>query len=288
MKNAKKLFKIALVQMKMSAEPQKNLANALKKICLAAKRGAKIVCLPELFTTFYFPQSAKNQKYFVAAEKIPGPTTKALASAAKQNKVVLIGGSIFEKSGRKFYNTSVVFGPNGKLLGKYRKTHIPHDPSFYEQNYFSCGDLGYKVFSTPFGKIAPLICYDQWFPEAARALALKGAEIIFYPTAIGTLKNVQQVEGNWYDAWQTVQRGHAIANNVFVAAVNRVGKEGKMNFFGGSFVSGPFGKILAKASHSREEILIAKINLSECSQVKKGWRFFKNRRPDTYKALLHK
>ncbi len=279
-------FKIGLVQMSMSESKQENLDKAVRMIAEAAKKGASVVCLPELFNFPYFPQ---DEKFDVTGilETIPGPTTTTLSKAAKDNKVVLIGGSIYEKDEKsgKFYNTTPVFDETSKLLGKYRKIHIPHDPNFYEQNYFEPGNLGFQVFKTRNGKLGTLICYDQWFPEAARATVLVGAEILFYPTAIGTVKGVEQSEGNWQEAWENVQRGHAIANATIVCTVNRVGTEGKMNFWGGSFVINQFGKTLVRGSN-KEEILITEIDLDLGKQVKEGWRFFYNRRPETYGKLV--
>lgn len=274
---------LGLVQMSMSDEYDSNLEKALRNIEKAADNGAQVVCLPELFTTPYFPQEEKTNAVDYS-EQIPGKTTKSLSQAAKDGKIVLIGGSIFEKEGSKFYNTATVFDETGKLLGKYRKVHIPHDPSFYEQNYFSPGDA-YRVFQTKYGKIAALICYDQWYPEAARTITLMGADIVLYPTAIGFVDGVEQKEGSWQDAWETVQKGHAIANGIAVAAVNRVGKEKSMRFWGGSFVSSQFGSLLAKGSN-KEEVILAKIDLGLGKKVKEGWRFLYNRRPETYGKLI--
>ncbi len=282
------IVKIGLVQMKMSASADANLQKALSMIAKAASKGAQIVCLPELFTAPYFAQSPKAKKEAETyAETIPGSTTDSLSSAAKENRVILIGGSIYEKDAKtgKLYNTSCIFGENGKMLGKYRKVHIPHDECFFEQDYFEKGDLGFKTFGTKLGKIAPLICYDQWFPEAARSVALSGADIIFYPTAIATVRGVEQAEGNWQQAWENVMRGHAIANGVIVAAVNRCGSEGKMDFWGGSFICDAFGKTLARAG-SKEEVVIAKVALEHSKMVREGWRFFHNRRPGEYGKLV--
>ncbi len=272
----------------MGKGTQENLQHALSLIGKAAKKGAQIVCLPELFTTPYFAQHKKEKKHAKAfAEPIPGPTARALSKAAREYGIVLIGGSIYERANGKLYNTSPVFAPSGKLQGKYRKIHIPHDENFFEQDYFAPGNLGFQSFSTPFGKISPLICYDQWFPEAARSVALMGAQMVFYPTAIGTVKGISQAEGNWQVAWENVMRGHAIANGCIVAAVNRCGKEGKMSFWGGSFVCDAFGKTLARAG-SKEEVLIVKVDLQHGKDVREGWRFFHNRRPEQYKKITDK
>lgn len=277
--------KVALIQMGMVSDHKKNLGKALEMIGEAAKKGANIVCLPELFSGLYFCQKEHDDGAFNEAETIPGPTTQVLSEVAKKNGIVLVGGSIFEKASEKFYNTAMVFGPDGKLLGTYRKTHIPHDPDFFEQNYFSAGDTGIKVFETPFGKICVLICYDQWFPEAARIATLHGAELIVYPTAIGTGDDISPVDPNipedWEEMWRSAQVGHAAVNNVYVAALNRVGTEGKMHFWGGSFIANPGGKILAKADDS-EQILIADCDFSYVKKMQDSWRFLKERRPDMY------
>ncbi len=281
---------IALIQMKMDADPTKNREKAIARIKEAAKKGANIVALPEIFTSPYFPQDEKADagKY---AETIPGPTSDALARAARENKVVVVGGSIFEKDVKggkaRYFNTTAVFDETGKLLGTYRKLHIPHDPQFYEQNYFEAGDLGFKVFETRYGKLGTLICYDQWFPEAARTLALMDADIIFYPTAIGFVDGVEQTEGKWQDAWTTIQRGHAIANNVIVAAINRVGREKAMEFWGGSFVCSQFGTVLGLGK-DKEEIVIATVDLDLKKNVREGWRFFYGRRPELYGKIVEK
>jgi len=274
---------LALVQMAMQEEPSENLSLAVSLIQKAAKQGAQIVCLPELFMSPYFCILEKSPKDF--SESVPGNTGKVLSQVAKENKIVLVAGSVYEAAGEKKFNTAMIFERDGSLLGTYRKMHIPHDPGFYEQIYFAPGDLGYKVFSTSLGKIAVLICYDQWFPEAARLVALQGAEIIFYPTAIGTLEGNLQPEGSWQEAWENVQRGHAIANALVVAGVNRVGKEGQTTFWGGSFVSDAFGKTLIRAN-DKEGVFITSVDLEHGKQIKEGWRFFYNRRPGTYKDLI--
>jgi len=268
---------IGLVQMSMSEIQPDNVSKAVSMVEQAAGMGASIVCLPELFASRYFPQERKAQ---VAAEPIPGPTTKALSAAARKSRVTLVGGSIYEKSGGKRYNTSVVFSENGRLLGKYRKVQIPEDESFYEKDYFD-GGKDYKVFKTSPAKLGVLICFDQWYPEPARVNKLMGAEVVFYPTAIGRVDGIEEAEGSWQDAWETVQRGHAISNSVVVAAVNRVGREGRMTFWGGSFVCDQFGKILAKAD-DREQVLVATCDLGLGRQVEQGWGFMRNRRPSTY------
>lgn len=278
---------IGLVQMRMSDNPRENLEKVLTQISRASKKGARIVCLPELFMTPYFPSVRAGSKKLPDSylETIPGFATNSLSLVAKENGIVLVAGSLYERKRNKVFNTSAVFGPNGRMLGIYRKMHVPQDEYFFEKDYFLPGDLGFKVFKTGFGKISPLICFDQWFPEAARVVSLAGAQIIFYPTAIGTVKGVSQVEGKWHDAWENVMRGHAIANSVVVAAVNRCGREGKTNFWGGSFVCDAFGKTLARLGNN-EEVLVTEIDLKHGQNIRDGWRFFKNRRTDAYSPLL--
>ncbi|MBP9838213.1 MAG: acyltransferase [Proteobacteria bacterium] len=273
---------LGLIQMSMSASAKENREKAGRMISEAAKKGAEIVCLPELFTSPYF--CVNENPSFEYAEKFDAETNSFLREVAAKENVFLVGGSIHEESAGKYYNTSAVIDNHGKVLGSYRKTHIPHDPCFYEQNYFLPGDTGFKVFQTAKAKISVLICYDQWFPEAARACALAGADIIFYPTAISTVDGVVEEEGNWQEAWENVQRGHAIANNVIVAGVNRVGKEGSSNFWGGSFVCDAFGKTLISGG-KEEAVLIQKVDLEHSRKVREGWRFFYNRRPNVYQDI---
>ena len=261
------------------------MKKTLEKIKEAAAKGAQIVCLQELYKTKYFPQKEK-QDVSNLAETIPGESTKAFSALAKEEKIVIIA-PLFEKAPNgKYYNSAAVIDANGKISGCYRKMHIPQDPFFYEKNYFEEGDQGYQVHKTKYAKVGVLICYDQWFSEAARINALKGAEIIFYPTAIGYIKGHNSSDGDWHDAWKTVQRAHAISNGVHVAAVNRVGEEGQLKFWGGSFVCDSFGKVLGEASYTKEEVLVVKVDLSKNNQIQEGWGFLKNRRPDTYKSLI--
>ncbi|MEM3448790.1 MAG: carbon-nitrogen hydrolase [Nitrososphaerota archaeon] len=276
---------IGLIQMSMSERVSDNLRKAVSMIREAAERGANIICLPELFLTRYFPQidSGKPPHW----ERIPGEVTRTLSEVARKSEVILISGSICEYVDKRFYNTSLIFDSNGRLLGKYRKMHLPQDECFYEKNYFSPGNLGYRVFKTRIGNIGVSICYDQWFPEVARINALMGADIIFYPSAIGTVDGIEQDEGDWKEAWINVQRGHAIANATIVAAVNRTGKEGRINFWGSSFICDAFGKILAMAKED-EEILLAEVDFEHNRKVRTGWGFLENRRPSTYKRLLKK
>jgi predicted amidohydrolase len=267
--------------MAMSEDKEENYSKALAMIGEAVSKGADIVCLPELFATRYFPQEKEST---IDPEKIPGSTSEFLSRAAKKNKISLIGGSIFESAQEKNYNTTLVYDGTGKLKGKYRKVHIPEDESFFEQDYFASGKE-YAVFDSPHGKIGTLICFDQWYPEPARINKLLGAEILFYPTAIGTVSGIEQTEGNWKEAWEAVQRGHAIANSMIVSAVNRVGKEGEMKFWGGSFVYDQFGTLLARAG-AKEEVLVVECDLSLGEKVEKGWGFMRNRKPKTYPRIV--
>jgi predicted amidohydrolase len=278
---------LGLVQMSMGDDAAANLRKALSLIGEAAGKRAQIVCLPELFLGPYFCQRPDNEAAFERAEAIPGPTTQALSDAARAHNIVLIGGSVFERAADgRFYNTSPVFGPEGGMLGTYRKTHIPEDILYHEQHYFSPGDTGVRVFETPFGKIAPLICYDQWYPEAARIAALKGAELIVYPTAIGTIDTSveENITGNWEQMWRSAQLGHAAANNVYVAAVNRTGKEADIHFWGGSFVADPSGALIAQAD-DMEGVWTTVCDFSRVKALQKAWRFLENRRPESYGEL---
>jgi agmatine deiminase len=275
---------IGLIQTAVSDDVAFNMKKTMRKIEDAARRGAQIVCLQELYRTRYFPQTEKQDATGLA-ETVPGESTRAFAALAKKNSIVIIA-PIFERaSNGKFYNSAAVIDADGKTLGVYRKVHVPHDPLFYEKNYFEPGNRGYCVVGTRYARVGVLICYDQWFPEPARINALKGAEIIFYPTAIGNIKGDNSADGDWHDAWKTVQRAHAIANGVHVAAVNRVGIEEELKFWGGSFVCDSFGMILKEASGTEEETLVVKVDLAKNQRIQEGWGFLRNRRPDTYKAL---
>jgi len=262
-----------------------NLAKAMARIEAAAKRGAEIVCLQELFRTRYFCQS-EDQGNFKLAETIPGPSTEALCAVARRRTVVIVA-SLFEKRVAGIYhNTAVVIDADGSIVGKYRKMHIPDDPLYYEKFYFTPGDLGFPSFQTRYAKIAVLVCWDQWFPEAARAAALCGAQILFYPTAIGWIPNEPRaVARNQREAWELIQRSHAVANGVYVASVNRVGREGKVKFWGSSFVAGPLGEIIAHGGE-REDILIARCDLGKIEETRQSWPFLRDRRIDAYGALL--
>lgn len=277
--------RIALVQMQCDEDPERNLALALDRVAEAKSLGAQIVCLPELFRSRYFCQS-EDHANFDLAEPIPGPTSDALAAAARNHEVVVIG-SIFERRAAGVYhNSACVLDADGSLVGLYRKMHIPDDPLYYEKFYFAPGDLGFRAFPTRYGTIGVLICWDQWFPEAARLTALQGAEILFYPTAIGWHEDEKAEHGvGQHDAWQTVQRGHAVANGVFVATPNRVGREGTVEFWGASFVSGPFGDVLASASHDSPEILVVDCDLGRVETVRRHWPFLRDRRIDAYRGI---
>ena len=281
--------KIALVQMKMSSDPKKNIQNARNKIKIAAKKGAKIICLPELFLTKYFCQ-VENHKNFNLAEKIPGPKSHLFSLLAKELKIILIISLFEKKTSGLYHNSSIVINEKGKILGKYRKMHIPDDPQFYEKFYFTPGDLGFKSFKTSKGNLGTLICWDQWFPEAARLTALKGAEIIFYPTAIGWHPKEKKKFGkSQLNSWLSIQRSHAIANGVYVAAINRVGteKQGnkKIEFWGNSVMFDPSGNIVKKAN-LKENILICEIDFKKVETSRQHWPFFRDRRIDYYKGLL--
>lgn len=278
---------LGLVQMKCANDPNVNLRNAIKKIEEASGKGAQIICLPELFKSPYFPQSEDTDQ-FSLAETIPGPATNELSKIAKAKEVVIIAPIFEKRAAGVYHNSAVVINVNGKIVGKYRKMHIPDDPCYYEKFYFTPGDLGFQAFETEYAKIGLLICWDQWFPEAARLTALQGAQIIFYPTAIGwhedEKKNVAEAQ---HSAWETVQRGHAIANGSFVVAVNRVGEEGSLKFWGSSFVSSPFGEILAKADDG-EKVLSVKCDLSEIDRTRQNWPFLRDRRIDAYSGITNR
>ncbi len=279
---------IGLVQMSCSADGKSNLEKAIGGIREAAAKGAQIVCLQELFTSLYFCD-VEDYENFKLAEPIPGPTTEALSSVAKELNVVVIA-SLFEKRAQGLYhNTTAVLDADGTYLGKYRKMHIADDPAYFEKFYFTPGDLGYKIFKTKFANIGVLICWDQWYPEAARLTALMGAEILFYPTAIGWATSQDAATNEeQYNAWQTIQRSHAVANGVHVVSVNRVGFEqnGAMKFWGGSFVSNPFGSLLAKASHDQEEVMVVPVDLSKTDSYRTHWPFMRDRRIDSYGDIV--
>lgn len=280
------VVKVGLVQTHASDDAADNLARTLALIDKAAKKGANIVCTQELFLGPYFCQE-EDAHFFDLAEAIPGPTTEALQKKAKQHGIVIVG-SLFEKRARGLYhNTSVVIDADGAYLGKYRKMHIPDDPRFYEKFYFAPGDLGFKVFDTKFGRIGTLICWDQWYPEAARLAALQGADILFYPTAIGTWTGEMEYKPIQHEAWKTIQRSHAVANGCFVVAVNRIGTEGELVFWGHSFVAKPMGIVAAEAGE-KEEVLVVDCDLKEIEAARRGWPFLRDRRIDAYQGLVQR
>ncbi|WP_028667183.1 carbon-nitrogen hydrolase [Runella zeae] len=278
--------KVGLVQMSCTADVDHNLAKAIAKTREAAAQGAQIVCLQELFKSLYFCD-VEDHANFSLGESIPGPTTDTLSDLAKELGIVIIA-SLFEKRAPGLYhNTTAVLDADGTYLGKYRKMHIPDDPGYYEKFYFTPGDLGYKVFNTKFGKLGVLICWDQWYPEAARITSLMGAEILFYPTAIGWDTNEQDPSINveQYNAWQTIQRSHSVANGVYVVSVNRVGREADQQFWGGSFVSNPFGSLLYLASHDQEEIKVVELDLDKTEYYRTTWPYLRDRRIDSYQPI---
>ena len=281
---------VGLVQMTCTASKEENLRKAIEKTREAAAKGAQIVCLQELFTSLYFCDE-ENYDNFSLAETIPGPSTDSLGDLAKELGVVIIA-SLFEKRAQGLYhNTTAVLDADGTYLGKYRKMHIPDDPAYYEKFYFTPGDLGYKIFKTKFATLGVLICWDQWYPEAARITALMGAEILFYPTAIGWATSQDEATNTeQYNAWQTIQRSHSVANGVHVVSVNRVGFEqnGAMKFWGGSFVSNPFGSILYQGSHDQEEVHVQALDLKKTDQYRTHWPFLRDRRIDSYLPITQR
>lgn len=271
--------------MSCTADKEQNLQKAIVKVREAAAKGAQIVCLQELFTSLYFCDE-EDYNNFKLAEAIPGPSTDELSKVAAELNVVIIA-SLFEKRAQGVYhNTTAVLDADGSYLGKYRKMHIPDDPGFYEKFYFTPGDLGYKVFNTKFARVGVLICWDQWYPEAARITALMGADILFYPTAIGwatTQDEATNVEQ--YNAWQTIQRSHAVANGIHVVSVNRVGEEAGVKFWGGSFFANPFGAIIHKTSHNDEEVVVQELDLDKSDYYRSHWPFLRDRRIDSYQPI---
>jgi len=280
--------RVGLVQMSCDPKPEANLRKAIARIREAAKKGAQIVCLQELFRSQYFCQT-EDIDLFKLAETIPGPTTESLTRIARQKKVVIIA-SLFEKRAAGVYhNTAVIIDADGRIAGKYRKMHIPDDPLYYEKFFFTPGDLGFSTHDTAAGKVGALVCWDQWFPEAARLTALSGAQLLFYPTAIGWLPDEkEEMNQAQHSAWETIQRAHAIANGVYVVVVNRVGHEGKLNFWGQSFVADPFGRIIAKAPADKEEVLIVNCDLDKIEETRQNWPFLRDRRIDAYHGLAHR
>ncbi|MBC8284944.1 MAG: carbon-nitrogen hydrolase [Nitrospinae bacterium] len=275
---------VGLIQMVCTPDPAQNLQTAIQSIREAAKKGAQIICLPELFLSNYFCQT-ENPEHFSLAEPIPGPTSNTLAQLAKELEIVLIV-PLFEKRTEGIYhNSTVILDADGSIAGTYRKMHIPDDPCFFEKYYFTPGDSGYKSFPTRYGKVAVLICWDQWFPEAARLTALTGAQFIFYPTAIGFQECDREESAQQISAWETIQKSHAISNGLFVASVNRVGKEKDLTFWGRSFICNPFGKVLQQAEGNKAQIIISSCTLDEIETTRHNWPFLRDRRIDSYKNL---
>jgi N-carbamoylputrescine amidase len=292
-------FRVGLVQMSATPDPDKNLERAIDRVRETAARGAQVICLPELFQTQYFCQR-EDASLFDLAEPIPGPASNRLSEVAKQLRIVLIA-SLFEKRAPGVYhNTAAVFDTDGVLRGLYRKMHIPDDPLYYEKFYFTPGDLGFRAFDTNAGRVGTLVCWDQWYPEGARLTALQGAQILFYPTAIGWHPAEKAEFGSaQHDAWRTIQRSHAIANGVYVGVVNRVGFEtgnirGKsapgagLEFWGGSFLCDPFGRVIAEASHDKEETLVGEVDLHLLEDTRRNWPFLRDRRIDSYAPITNR
>jgi N-carbamoylputrescine amidase len=289
-------YRVGLVQMRMGADPEANFAAAVERIEEAARLGANIVCLPELFQAQYFCQR-EDIRLFDLAEAIPGPSTAKLAEVARRTRVAIVASLFERRAAGLYHNTAVTLNADGELVSVYRKMHIPDDPLYYEKFYFTPGDLGFKGVDTAYGRIGTLVCWDQWYPEGARLTALQGAEVLFYPTAIGWHPAEKEEFGAaQYEAWQTIQRAHAIANGVYVAGVNRVGVENGdvlgnrapgpgLEFWGGSFLADPFGRVIAKAAHDGEEILIGEIDLGLIEDTRRNWPFLRDRRIDAYAPI---
>jgi N-carbamoylputrescine amidase len=285
-------FRLGLVQMSCSTDPRENVDKAIARVREAARQGAQIICLQELFRTQYFCQR-EDANVFDLAEAIPGPSTEEFGKVAKDAGVAIVVSLFERRAAGLYHNTAVVLDADGSLVGLYRKMHIPDDPLFYEKYYFTPGDLGFRVFPTKFGKVGTLVCWDQWYPEAARLTAMQGADVLVYPTAIGWHPSEKAEFGvAQHAAWETIQRSHAIANGIYVAAANRTGHEGPqdggLEFFGGSFIADPAGVLVAKASHDREEILVAECNPRQAEMVRRNWPFLRDRRIDAYDGLTRR
>jgi N-carbamoylputrescine amidase len=282
-------FRVGLIQMACSTDPNENLAKAAWRIREAAGKGAQIICVQELFRSQYFCRE-ENAALFDLAEPVPGPTSDCFSGLARELQVVIVGSVFERRAAGVYHNTALIFDADGAMAGMYRKMHIPDDPLYYEKYYFTPGDLGFHAFDTRFGRIAVLVCWDQWYPEAARLAALHGAQILFYPTAIGWHPSEKSQYGAaQHDAWRTIQRAHAIANGLYVAAVNRVGYEGPpehgLEFWGGSFVSDPFGQLISEASHDKEETLVIECDPRRIEEVRRNWPFLRDRRIDAYTGI---
>jgi N-carbamoylputrescine amidase len=285
-------FRIGLVQSSCSVDPNENLARTQWKVREAAAGGAQVICLQELFRSQYFCRE-ENAALFALAESIPGPSTEVLGKLAHELKVVIVASLFERRAAGLYHNTAAVLGPDGEIAGLYRKMHIPDDPLYFEKFYFTPGDLGFGSIATPYGRLGVLVCWDQWYPEGARIAALSGADLLVYPTAIGWHPSEKaQYGAAQLDAWRTIQRAHAIANGIFVAAVNRVGYEGPpgngLEFWGSSFVADPFGQVIAQASCDRDEILIAECDPHRMEEVRRNWPFLRDRRIDAYAPILER
>ena len=285
-------FTIGLIQMRCSTDANANLEKAVDQLHAAAKAGVQIACLPELFRSQYFCQK-EDAALFELAEAVPGPSTERLAQVAKQTGMVIIASLFERRAAGVYHNTAAVLDADGSLAGLYRKMHIPDDPLYYEKYYFTPGDLGFKVFPTRFGKLGTLVCWDQWYPEAARLTALRGAEVIFYPTAIGWHPSEKAKYGvGQHSAWELMQRAHAVSNGVYVAAVNRTGHEGPadggLEFWGASFVSDPFGNVIQRAAHDQEQLLVVECDRTEQESIRRNWPFLRDRRIDAYGEITRR
>ncbi len=292
-------FRIGLVQMHCTPDPDENLHRAADWVRRAAREGAKVICLPELFRAQYFCQR-EDIALFDEAESIPGPSTELLGAVAREEKITVIASLFERRAAGLYHNTAATLGPDGNILDLYRKMHIPDDPLYYEKFYFTPGDLGYRAVETPAGTVGTLVCWDQWYPEGARITALRGANVLFYPTAIGWHPHEKAEHGPaQYDAWKTIQRAHAIANGVFVASANRVGMENGdvrgnrvegpgLEFWGGSFIADAFGRVIVQASHDKEEILVADVDLRQLEDQRRNWPFLRDRRIDSYQPIVHR
>ena len=287
-------FTVGLVQMACAPDPTENLKHAVASVQEAARAGAKIVCLPELFRSRYFCQR-EDAALFDLAEPVPGPSTKALSAVAKVERIAIVAPVFERRAAGIYHNSAVIIDAGGEIVGLYRKMHIPDDPAYYEKFYFTPGDLGFRAFDTCVGRVGTLICWDQWYPEGARLTALRGAAVLFYPTAIGWHPHEKERHGvAQRDAWRTVQRGHAIANGVYVAVANRVGHEvpptggAGIEFWGTSFLADPFGVIVAEASTAREEVLLGEVDLDRIEEVRRNWPFLRDRRIDAYGGIARR
>ena len=287
-------FAVGLVQMSASSDPESNLGKAVSFVEQTARLGAQVVCLPELFRSQYFCQK-EDASFFDLAESIPGPSTDALGAIAREKQLTIIAPVFERRAAGLYHNSAAVIGEDGKIAGVYRKMHIPDDPAYYEKFYFTPGDVGFRAFDTAVGRVGALICWDQWYPEGARLTALRGANVLFYPTAIGWHPHEKEAHGAAQrDAWKTIQRSHAIANGVYVAAVNRVGHEkpdadaAGIEFWGTSFLCDPFGVVIAEGSTDREEVLVAEVDPRRIEEVRRNWPFLRDRRIDAYDGITQR